>query len=369
MKLSHSKLQTILTCPMTYFLEYKEGIKLKIEKPALYIGSAVHWGIEHNTDDLTEFYKESGSFKHEQGYTREQLLAESMVYGYLEHKDEIFDELLKDDDGNKLEMLEETHELFLEADLEGYKDKEVNKFVGIIDLLILTEKGFVVVDYKTSSQVPDWNQYLEQIYRYIYLLKKQFPEVPIYKIGIVNLRKSMIRQKKDENEEGFLIRLKNEYKEHSDLYITTHVYHPSDLDENLINEYIENLKKMADMANVIDKNEMWYINYSNANGVYGKSQYYDIFYKTKDNYLLYKISDTLYDAEEDVIKNERDCVPIDMLVIDKKNILNKYDVFEKEVIDSEVLNKDKLFPFLKSKYECDDKLLEKYYNTFLYKNN
>lgn len=369
MKLSHSKLQTILTCPMTYFLEYKEGIKLKIEKPALYIGSAVHWGIEHNTDDLTEFYKESGSFKHEQGYTREQLLAESMVYGYLQHKKEIFDELLKDDDGNKLEMLEETHELFLEAELEGYKNNEVNNFVGIIDLLILTEKGFIVVDYKTSSQVPDWNQYLEQIYRYIYLLKKQFPEVPVYKIGIINLRKSMIRQKKDENEEGFLIRLKNEYKEHSDLYITTHIYHPSDLDENLISEYIENLKKMADMANVIDKNEMWYINYSNANGVYGKSQYYDIFYKTKDNYLLYKISDTLYDAGEDVIKNERDCVPIDMLVIDKKNILNKYDIFEKEVIDSEILNKDKLFPFLKSKYECDDKLLEKYYNTFLYKNN
>lgn len=367
MKLSHSKLQTILTCPMSYFLNYKEGIKLKIEKPALAIGSAVHWGIEHNTDDLTGFYKESGSFKSATSYTKEQLLTESMVYGYLQHKDEIFDDILKDEDGKSLELIDEIHELTLEANLPGYKEHEDNNFIGIIDLLLLTNKGFIIIDYKTSSQIPEWDKYLDQIYRYIYLLKNKFPDVPIYKIGIINLRKAMIRQKKDENEEGFLIRLKTEYKEHSELYITTHIYHPDDLDENLINDYIENLEKMVDMANTIEKNELFYINYANANGQYGKSPYYEIFYKTKDNYLLYKIQDSIYDAESDVIKNERDCVPIDMLVIDKKNILNKYSIFEKETISCEILDKDKLFDHLKKDYECDDKLLEKYYNTFLYK--
>ena len=62
MKLSHTKLQTILECPMTYFLNYKEGIKLKEEKSALAIGSAVHWGIEHNTDDLEEYYNEEEKY-------------------------------------------------------------------------------------------------------------------------------------------------------------------------------------------------------------------------------------------------------------------------------------------------------------------
>jgi hypothetical protein len=42
---------------MTYYLKYKVGINLKVKKPALAIGSAVHWGIEHNTDDLTEYWK------------------------------------------------------------------------------------------------------------------------------------------------------------------------------------------------------------------------------------------------------------------------------------------------------------------------
>ena len=56
MKLSHSKMNTILCCPMTYYLTYEQGIQAKVEKPALAIGSAVHWGIEHDTNDLSEYY-------------------------------------------------------------------------------------------------------------------------------------------------------------------------------------------------------------------------------------------------------------------------------------------------------------------------
>ena len=47
-------------------------------------------------------------------------------------------------------------------------------FVGIIDLLLLTNKGFIIIDYKTSSTVPEWDKYLEQIYSYEYLLSKKF---------------------------------------------------------------------------------------------------------------------------------------------------------------------------------------------------
>ena len=211
MILSHSKLDMILKCPMTYYLNYKQGIKLKIEKSALAIGSAVHWGIEHNTENLQEYYNKEGSFRQVNNYGKDELLAESMVHGYLKHKDEIFDDILKDlETGEKLSLLDEQHELTIEADLFSHRFDKPHKFVGIIDLLLLTEKGFIIIDYKTSSQTPDWDKYLDQIYRYIYLLRCEFPDVPVYKIGIVNLKKSMVRQKQAENEESFLLRLKKE---------------------------------------------------------------------------------------------------------------------------------------------------------------
>lgn len=58
---SHSKLDTILNCPMSYYLRYVQGISPKKDKPAFEIGSAVHWGIEHDTYDLIDYYSEKGN--------------------------------------------------------------------------------------------------------------------------------------------------------------------------------------------------------------------------------------------------------------------------------------------------------------------
>ena len=74
----------------------------------------------------------------------------------MKHKDELFEKLLKDPEtGEKLELLDELHETYLTGKLKSFKDKELqHDFVGIIDLLLLTNKGFVLVDYKNlhSSQ-------------------------------------------------------------------------------------------------------------------------------------------------------------------------------------------------------------------------
>lgn len=368
MKLSHSKLQQILTCPMSYYLNYKQGIKLKRKKDALTIGSAVHYGIEHDTEDLTNYFKENGSFEQKTNYSREQILAESMVHGYLLQKDKLFEEILKDDQDNKLNLINETHELEIMADLKNFQNGESNEFIGIIDLLLLTDKGFIVIDYKTSSQVPDWNKYLDQIYRYIFLLKHNFPSVPVYKIGIINLRKSSIRQKQNENLEEFINRFKREYESHSDLYLQLHIYEAENLDLNLIEEYNNNLRKEAEMANIIENNKLWYINWNNIEGQYGKSDYYDIFYKTPGNYLLYKITDEIYDKENNIMLNERDCVDIDMEVIDRKDVLNKFKIYEEEVGIFEKKSKNEnLNQFLKSKYKCNDDLLNLYKDTYNYK--
>lgn len=355
-RLSHSSLSQILECPMSFYLNKIEGIFLNKPKSALQIGSNVHWGIEHNTCDLSELLGVDTK------YGRDELLAESMIYGYLKHKDELFEQILTLENGEKLDLLDEIHELFVTGKLKSEQYKEPHEFIGIIDLLLLTNKGFIIVDYKTSSQEPDWTKYLDQIYRYIFLLRSEFPNVPIVKVGIVNLRKTQIRQKKTENEEQFLNRLKFEYELNDENYINYHEYLPETLDETLIDEYINNLSKMCDMARLIQDNNLYFINYGKAWGQYGKTDYYDIFYHTPDAHVLYNIKDEILSDEG--LLSERPCVPIDMEVIEKKNVLNHYSKYK---LEAEKYTGDNFEGYLKSKYVTDDSLLKAYANNL--KNN
>ena len=368
MKLSHSKLNQILTCPMSYYLDHIQGIEPKVKKSALTIGSAVHWGIEHNTTDLDEYFKENGSFKQQDNYTKEQLLAEAMIYGYLKHKDEIFRNILTDPiTGEDLKLEEETHELFLEANLKSFVNKEPHTFIGIIDLLLLTDKGFIIVDYKTSSSVPDWDKYLDQLYRYIFEIKENFPDIPVIKIAIINLRKTSIRQKKNENEDQFLQRLKFEYDINDEEYVNYHEFTQKDINQKLLENYMKNLSKQADTADMIDKNKSWYINFQAANGVYGKSEYYDIFYETPGAEALYTIKDCIYDEDSKEFLDKRDCLPLDMRVINENNILNKYEVFEKELLATSCSSKEEFFSELSEKYIVDINLLNVYWKTYIQK--
>lgn len=374
MKLSHSKLSCILSCPMTYYLQYKVGIFPKVEKAALAIGSAVHWGIEHNTEDLTEYFGQN--FKTRDNYGHDQLLAEAMVHGYLKNKDSIFDTILRDQEtGEMLKIVDEMHEVYITGKLKSYKFDEPHDFVGIIDLLLIVEdsKGnlsFIVIDYKTSSMTPNWDDYLEQIYRYIFLLRSKAPEIPVKKIGIVNIRKTGIRQKSSETWDQYLRRLKQEYDINDDNLVNTHMYNNNELDATVVNAYIDNLSKMADTARLIDDNNMWFINFPAANGKYGKSQYWDIFYRTRDCYVLYDISDKVYMKNTGELLSKRDCRPLDMKVIDKLNILNKYDKFKTQALAfydmNEDIDKETLFNYLKKNYIVDDYLLNVYWDTLVY---
>lgn len=360
MKLSHSKLSCILSCPATYYLQYIQGITKKEEKPALAIGSAVHWGIEHNTEDLSEYY---GA---DHAWGRDEILSEAMVHGYLKHKNDIFDMILTASDGSKMTLVDENHELYITGKLKSNLIDH-HDFVGIIDLLLLTDKGFVIIDYKTSTYVPDWNNYLDQIYRYIFLLKSTFPDVPIAKIGIINIRKTGIRQKKSENQSEFFNRMKFEYDVNDDQLINYHEFLPETLDKKVVDAYIDNMSKMADMAQVIDDRKIWYINFAAANGTYGKSDYWDIFYKTTDAQYLYKIRDTVYEKLDDGSYHKqdfRDCTALDMTVLTDSTVLNHYNDFKniyKDIIakDANILAED-FVKELKSKYHIDDDLLQQY---------
>ncbi len=368
MRLSHSKLNTILTCPMTYRLKYKLGFSLKESKKPLRIGGAVHWGIEYENDNLEEYYKE-GTFLQTQNYTEEQLLAESMVYGYLKNKDEIFQEILIDSEtGEVLEILDEYHELeitvLLKTLIKGNLDHEFN---GIIDLLLLTKKGFIIIDYKTVSRTPDWDKYLNQLYRYIFLIRSLFPDFPVYKIAIIAIQKTQIRQKKMENQEQFRRRIRMEYELNEKKYISYHIFESSLLDKELIEDYILNLSKSADFAEWIDTNNAYYLNYSNLQTVYGKSDYYDIFMKNKGAYLLYNIKDTIFDKDTNELTKKREAIELDIESVYNNKVLNKYSQFEVQALAyysmTSEIDKENLFNYLKKNFVTDDSLLESYWMT------
>lgn len=370
MRLSHSKLGLILSCPMSYYLNYYQGIGLRDTKTAFAIGSAVHYGIEHSTSDLSEYFKENGGFKSRLDYGYDQLLSEAMVYGYLKHKERIFEDILTISDPlgrpiRKLTLEDEQHELYITGKLKSHlPGVKFHDFVGIVDLLLLTNEGFIIVDYKTSSNTPNWSDYLEQVYRYIFLLQTAFPEVPIVKIGIINVRKTKIRQSKGENQSQFYARLKLEYEINDENYVNFHAYSPETLDSKLLEAYIANMSRMADSAHLTDERKQWYINYGSAMGMYGKSTYYDIFYRTPDAFILYNITDHIYNTETKTFDKVRNCVPLDMQVIELDNkILNKYELF-RTAITNVGYDKEYTNNWLKKNYRTDDSLLELYWLTF-----
>lgn len=362
---------------MTYYLQYRMGIQPKQTKTALSIGSAVHWGLEHNTDDLSEYYKENGTFKDVDNYSDEQVLAEAMVHGFLKNKEKILAQILTHPEtGEKLELIEETHEIFITGKLPSFKFSEPHDFVGIIDLLFLVRDKagnlyFIVIDYKTSSLTPDWNGYLDQIYRYIFLLNSYIPEVPVLRTGIINLRKARIKRRQNETNYQYRQRIRRDYEIDDGEYINYHLYDTDTLDKNIIDNYMTNLSREADTAALIDLNNMWFINFGAAVGQYGKSQYWDIFYKTPNCYVMYDISDNIYNRETKELMKMRDCRAIDMKVIEPNlNILNKYDKFKAQALAYYAANEDidkySFFNSLRKSFIVDDYLLEKYWDTLMY---
>ena len=361
---SHSRLNKLFENPAEYFLIYEEGIKPKQEKAALSIGSAVHWLLENNTTDLTEYYKEKGDLLQWNDYSDEQCIAESLAEAFFRKKMDIYKIMLLDHKtGKVLDIISEEHELSLTMEYASKLFKKNHKFLGIIDLLILTEKGWILIDYKTSSQKVDWDNYKSQLYKYIHLINFNFPEFPVWKIVIINLRKTQIRRKKNENDESFRQRIRQEYELNEDELIECHVYNREEFEEKQLELQKESLIEMMDLGQVILNNRMFFTNYSNIVGQYGPSQYYDIFYKTPDNHNLYTIKDMIYDEDENDIVTSRNCEPLDMLVLDNKNdILNKYYIFKeqvKQLQESGVEDDETVFKTLKQKYTCDDKLLKK----------
>ena len=378
MHLSHSGLQLLLTCPASYFLSKKQGISLKKETKALQVGSAFHWGCEHNTEDLKGYLDEIDPFQNlYNDFTKEVALATGMVHGYLKKKDSIYKQILKSYEGEDLTLIDEFHELDLVCDLPSLRFKKNHEFHGIIDLLMLTDKGWIILDYKTSSMRPDFDKYLDQVLRYCWMVEQKFPEMPIYKVGIINVRKTGLKQRQGENEENYAMRIKREYDFDDCDLIEYHEFKPDDFEKSKMDLYIKNLSRMADFAQEIEDNNFWFINYGNAVSVYGKSEFWDLFYKTPDCKYLYKVYDPMFNTDLGEMSNYRDATDLDINSLEVLNPLNHYETFKEAfnklpmsqvpalVLAQAEACRITCLKYCKEHYTTDDELLNRYWNELL----
>ena len=366
MEFSHSKLNTIFTNPADYWGKYVQKISLKVGKTALEIGSMFHWGVEHNKADLTDYIAEQ-KLDGEYDCRKEVAMAEGMLRSYFKHQDEITEKMLTKEDGSKYELVEQYHELRIEAPLQSKLHAEPHTFVGVIDLLLLTDEGFIIVDYKTSSKQPNWDKYIDQIRKYCFLMKSEFPDVPIIKIAVIGVKKSGIKLGKNESTEAFLTRLANEY-DTKDEFVTYTEFGKEYIVENANNAFVNNLSNMADMAEHIINTKNFFINFNTTVGEYGKCDLFDLYYQTQDAETLYKVEDPMFDEDMGEVRQYRSCLPIDTyaLLNPDKNVLNHYVDFEKElnsrggtgVVDLE--HPEKFIEELKLVYSTDRTLLAKY---------
>lgn len=378
MHLSHSGLQLLLTCPASYFLSKKQGISLKKEAKALQVGSAFHWGCEHNTEDLKGYLDEIDPFQNlYNDFTKEVALATGMVHGYLKKKDSIYKQILKSYEGEDLTLIDEFHELDLLCDLPSLRFEKNHEFHGIIDLLMLTDKGWIILDYKTSSMRPDFDKYLDQVLRYCWMVEQKFPEMPIYKVGIINVRKTGLKQRQGENEQNYAMRIKREYDFDDCDLIEYHEFKPDDFEKSKMDLYIKNLSRMADFAQEIEDHNFWFINYGNAVSVYGKSEFWDLFYKTPDCKYLYKVYDPMFNTDLGEMSNYRDATDLDINCLEVQNPLNHYETFKEAfnklpmsqvpalVLAQAEACRITCLKYCKEHYTTDDELLNRYWNELL----
>lgn len=386
MWLSNTRLNLILKDQASYFMRYKAGLDLKVKKPALTIGTNVHWGLEHDTYDLRELL---GKNDYEE-YTQDEILAECMDAGFLNVKDKVYNDILEN---GRYKLMKEEHELSINAKLKSFKYAYPHTFNGILDLLWLVEDttdgslAFIILDYKTASASPNWDGYLDQLYRYIFLVHDMYPQIPVIKIGIIALLKSKIKQKAGESNTAFRSRLMEAYVNPETKYIDYHLFEANKLNQKAVDQYLNNLSLQADLAQTIDEGGVFPINYQEINGMYGRGDFADIFEGIEGSYSNYKVKDLIFDPngitsyedengdireEQGILTFSRDAKEIDMNVLYDKSIVHNYNEFvsavkvlcngtipSKEQLNDEI--KKLLFDALKENKTCDDELLEIYW--------
>lgn len=177
MKLSKSKVNTYLKCPLEFKFQYIDELEAEPNK-YMVLGSDVHLIAEKFSDkfgdDLSNVNIDNELLKiaHE----------EDIGYDIIDHIDNLanfFREVFVDND----------YTLFCQ---EEYIIDEKNRFSGICDIILEDENGhLIVIDYKTSKS-SSFSKYRLELCYYKLLVENVF-ERPVSKVGIFFTKNGRLR--------------------------------------------------------------------------------------------------------------------------------------------------------------------------------
>ena len=177
MKLSKSKINTYLKCPLEFKFEYIDEIEAEPNK-YMVLGSDVHLIAEKFAeefgDDLDDVNIENELYR----------IANDLDMGYdlsdhIENLGKFFNEVFVEND----------YRLFSQ---EEYLIDEENRFSGICDIILEDENGdLVVIDYKTSNS-NTFSKYRRELCYYKLLVEKVY-ERDVSSVGIFFTKNGRLR--------------------------------------------------------------------------------------------------------------------------------------------------------------------------------
>ena len=177
MKLSKSKVNTYLKCPLEFKFQYIDEIEVPSNK-YMALGSDVHLvaekfseKFEDNLDDV-DIENELLKIAHE----------ENIGYDLTDHIDNLGSFF-------KRAFVENDYKLFCQ---EEYIVDEENRFSGICDIILEDENGeLIVIDYKTSKS-SSFSKYRLELCYYKLLVENVF-EKPVSRVGIYFTKNGRLR--------------------------------------------------------------------------------------------------------------------------------------------------------------------------------
>lgn len=209
---SYSRVSTYQHCPKQYQLRYLDRLTtIPDQDPqnALYLGTAIHTGLEKDVDAALESYA-SNYYMLTTDHYHEMIKLEELIPKC------------------KAILPKGEHEVKIEA----------NGYIGYIDLLA----DDWIIDYKYSN---NWDNYLNSPQIHLY---KFFADRPINRLSYLFIPKIRIRQSKYETVQDFRIRLYNELK-YAEPKLVDVPYN-----EDKVKEWLQGVKD-AENATEFPKNE------------------------------------------------------------------------------------------------------------------
>ena len=221
MQVSYSRVGTFKQCPYKFKLKYKDLLEVypnyEDASNALYLGSALHLGIEKN--DIDEAIK---SYYNQYPIITDKHIEEAMKLEY---------------------RLKQCLDILPKNGLHETKIEVPNDFIGFIDLLVPRKNKtpfdiecFDLYDFKYSNNVDNYLK-SQQLHVYKWYFEKLNPNKVIMDMYFLFVPKVNIKQKKTETMEQFRMRIREELDKNAPQLVKI------DYDKNKVVEFLRGAKE------------------------------------------------------------------------------------------------------------------------------